>query len=483
MERESMEKINNYCQKHKLTLVYAITEMTGPPHDPEFTAVVKIGNVEYGKGTGKKKKEAKAAAAILTWEMIEKQMRSEKSNSNFTFSEHSNSSQVPAQSDLDSCSEDSAARLVEKMKDMAVCEKPSPHQRNARISAKSKIAANFDYARKKEEKKKMSDFDESLPDLDTNTSEENESPYTVNKRFLESFNNIEPIGEGGFGNVFKAIGKLDERTYAVKRVHITKNVKREVTGLAGLNHENIVRYYSSWKGNDYVTYQDSRQKSEKVVPCLFIQMELCEQGTLENWIEKNRQNRKYHEMAQNKFLQILEAVEYIHSKALIHRDLKPQNIFISDEDKIKIGDFGLVTSVMNETLTENRGTKTYMAPEQFGDSYGMEVDIYALGLIWFEILSAFSSHHERSKVWHTVRDGKLPEGFTNRFPTKVWDFNTLFQLVYLLIKNNLLTFNLFLQAPIIKKMLSRDPSGRYSASEILNFLKSVEDNSLKIHTR
>lgn len=55
-------------------------------------------------------------------------------------------------------------------------------------------------------------------------------------------------------------------------------------------------------------------------------MELCEQGPLENWIQKNREDRKYHEMAQTKFLQILEGVEYIHSKGLIHRDLKVSRI-------------------------------------------------------------------------------------------------------------------------------------------------------------
>ncbi|XP_059686304.1 interferon-induced, double-stranded RNA-activated protein kinase [Gavia stellata] len=559
MERECMEKVNNYCQKQKLTLVYADVRKTGPSHDPEFTVVVKINDVEYGTGTGKNKKEAKAVAAKKTWEMIQKQPESpsnmqaaelmtspvtllpaqandyvsllntysqrtlqivdypnkkragdahapmfscsctiggfvygigtgtslaaakqaaakqafeklnqqdalitgsEKPNGSSTFSKDSDSNQVTTKSDNSSiCFENSAAKLVEKMDDMAMYEKPSPSQRAAQSSAlkfKRKLAANFDNARNEEEKKKMSDSDESLPDLDTNISEENETPYTVNKRFLESFKNIEPIGEGGFGNVFKATAKLDERTYAVKRVQFTKNVKREVKELARLDHEHIVRYYCSWKGCDHVTYPDSRQKSDKGILCLFIQMELCEQGPLENWIEKNRRDRKYHEMAQNKFLQILKGVEYIHSKGLIHRDLKPQNIFISHEDKIKIGDFGLVTSVAYGTLTENRGTKSYMAPEQCGDSYGMEVDIYALGLIWFEILSA-SSCHEKMKVWHDVREGKLPEGFTNQFLTT---------------------------ASIIKKMLSKDSSGRYSASEILEFLKSVDkDNSLKTHTQ
>ncbi|XP_009282062.1 PREDICTED: interferon-induced, double-stranded RNA-activated protein kinase [Aptenodytes forsteri] len=554
MERECMDKINSYCQKQKLSLVYADVRMTGPSHDPEFTVVVKINDVEYGTGTGKNKKEAKAVAAKKTWEMIEKQpespsnmqaaelmttpvtlspvpasdyvsllnmysqrtfqivdypakrtgdahapmfscscrisgfqcgtgtgaslatakqaaakeaferlkqegrltLGSEKTSSNSTFSEHSNSSQVSTQSDLDNstaCFKVLAANLIEKMKDMAVCEKPSPSQGNAQSSAlksKRKLAANFDNARNEKENKKKSDSDASLPGLDTNTSEENGSPYTVNKRFLEGFKNIEPIGEGGFGNVFKATAKLDERTYAVKRVQFASNVKREVKELARLDHENIVRYYCSWKGYDHVTYPDSRQESDKEICCLFIQMELCEQGTLANWIEKNREDRKYHQMAQNKFLQILKGVKYIHSEELIHRDLKPQNIFISHEDKIKIGDFGLVTSVTYGTLTENRGTKSYMAPEQCGDRYGKEVDIYALGLIWFEILSTFTCH-EKATIWPEVREGKFPEHFTTRFPTK---------------------------APIIKKMLSRDSSGRYSASQILELLKSVDKNNL-----
>ncbi|XP_075002757.1 interferon-induced, double-stranded RNA-activated protein kinase isoform X2 [Calonectris borealis] len=458
-----VSRLNVYAQKTSQIVDYPNKTRTGDAHAPTFSCSCTISGFVYGIGTGPSLTAAKQAAAKEALEKLDKEMRSEKSNGNSTFSERSNSSQVPTQSDSDICSEDSSAKLVEKRKDMAVCEKPSPSQRYAQSSAlksRRKLAANFDNARNKEEKKKMSDSDESLPDLDTNTSEENESRHTVNKRFLESFKNIEPIGEGGFGNVFKATAKLDERTYAVKRVHFTKNVRREVKELARLDHENIVRYYCSWEGYDHVTYPDSsffcRPKAEKEVLCLFIQMELCEKGPLEDWIEKNRLDRKYREMAQNKFLQILEGVKYIHSEGLIHRDLKPQNIFISHEDKIKIGDFGLVTSVAYETLTENRGTKSYMAPEQFGVKYGKAVDIYALGLIWFEILSA-STHHEKTKVWDGVRGGKLPQSFTNRFPT---------------------------EASIIKKMLSRDSSGRYSASEILELLKSVDkDNSLKTHTQ
>nr|XP_012427902.3 interferon-induced, double-stranded RNA-activated protein kinase isoform X3 [Taeniopygia guttata] len=502
MDREYMTKINHYCQTRKLKLVYETVDMTGPSHYPEFTVVVKINGQKYGTGTGKSKKEAKAVAAKETWEMIEEQQRSasnmaaaelttsqptsspeqdenyvgrlnnfsqrtgllvdypnrnrtggdhaptytvsctisgyvygrgagptlaaakqaaakeayekmeiERSNGSCTFSKYSNSSQVPAESDSDTnsiCFVDSSAKLVEKMKDMAIYEKPSPFQRNAQsyvLKSGRKLAANFANIRNKEEEKNMPDPNANLPDVNTNTGEENGSPHTVNK---------------------------------------TK-VEREAQGLARLTHENIVRYHCSWKGEDHMKYSDSSQNSGKKILCLFIQMEFCEQGTLENWIAKPSKDRKYYEMAQKRFLQIVKGVEYIHSEKLIHRDLKPQNIFIS-HNKIKIGDFGLVTSVAFETLTENRGTKSYMAPEQSGVRYGKEVDIYALGLIWFEILSAIT-HHEKSEIWPSVRKGDLPECFNNHFS---------------------------IEAPIIKKMLSTDPSARITISHLLDLLKSVD---------
>ncbi|XP_041260310.1 interferon-induced, double-stranded RNA-activated protein kinase isoform X2 [Onychostruthus taczanowskii] len=541
MDREYMTKINHYCQTHKLSVLYDTINVTGPSHDPEFTVVVKINGKEYGRGTGKSKKEAKAVAAKEAWEMIKKEhkspsnveaaeltttqttsspalnkdyvsllnifsqktrhivhypntrtgdahaptyfvsctisgrlygrgtgpslgaakqaaakeayekMETERSNGSSTFSKDSNSSQVPAESDSDKNSigfADSSAKLVEKMNDMAICEKPSPFQKNAQSSkAKRKLAANFAYfVRNKEEGANMSHSNKSVPAVDTNTGEEKGSPHTVNKTFLEHFEKVEPIGAGGFGNVFKATSKCDKKTYAIKRVEFTEKVEREAQGLARLTHENIVRYHFSWKGDDYIKYPDSSWNSNQKILCLFIQMEFCEQGTLENWVAKTSKDQKYHEMAQNKFLQIVKGVEYIHSKELIHRDLKPQNIFISHDNKIKIGDFGLVTSVAFDTLTENRGTKSYMAPEQTGARYGKEVDIYALGLIWFEILSAFTCH-EKTKVWPSVREGVLPVHFNLQFPT---------------------------EASIIRKMLSTDPSGRITVSHLLDLVKSVD---------
>ncbi|KAM9017950.1 interferon-induced, double-stranded RNA-activated protein kinase isoform 8-T10 [Ara ararauna] len=512
MGRECMEKINHYCQKQKFALVYADVGMTGPSHDPVFTVLVKINDVEYGTGTGKNKKEARAIAAKKTWEMIEKQTESPSntqaaellttrmtllpvlsgdyvsqlniySQRTLQRVDYPNKCTGDAHAPVFSCrciisccvygkgtgpslaaaKQAAAKQAFEKLIEQGAItvgsgtsssnSALSNHSNSCQVSTQSDLDCLF-----------FSSNSIFFKDSDANLAEKMKN-MAVHEKSSPSQRNTP-------SSALKPQRKLAANFDNVRDKEEIKKMSDE--SLPGLDT-------NTSEENESPHTVNKREKSDKEILCLFIQMELCEQGSLENWIEKNREDRKYHEMAQIKFLEILEGAEYIHSKGLIHRDLKPQNIFVS-EDKIKIGDFGLVTSVTCENLTENTGTKSYMAPEQSGDRYGKEVDIYALGLIWFEILSAFTCH-EKTKVWHKVRDGKLPDSFTNQFLTKVWDFNTLFQLVYLLIKNNLLTFNFFIQAPIIKRMLSKDPSGRYSASQILELLKSVDkDKPFRTHT-
>uniref|UniRef100_A0A3Q2CB89 Eukaryotic translation initiation factor 2-alpha kinase 3-like n=1 Tax=Cyprinodon variegatus TaxID=28743 RepID=A0A3Q2CB89_CYPVA len=203
------------------------------------------------------------------------------------------------------------------------------------------------------------------------------------------------LGKGGYGAVFKAKEKLVDRHYAVKAVSYSEKAFREVKALSDLHHENIVRYYHCW-------IEDSKNITcEKY---LFIKMEFCN-STLKQWIKEMNEKEVQDSQRGAESLpiakQIVTGVKYIHDNNLIHRDLKPENIMFGKDGKVKIGDFGLVTVDKSEDVmerTQGRGTKSYMAPEQKSKSYDHKVDIFALGLIFFELLWKFSTFHEKKKV-------------------------------------------------------------------------------------
>ncbi|XP_007175374.2 eukaryotic translation initiation factor 2-alpha kinase 3 isoform X2 [Balaenoptera acutorostrata] len=165
---------------------------------------------------------------------------------------------------------------------------------------------------------------------------------------------------------------------------------------------------------------------------LYIQMQLCRKENLKDWlnsrctIEERERNVCLHI-----FLQIVEAVEFLHGKGLMHRDLKPSNIFFTMDDVVKVGDFGLVTAMDQDEEdqlvltpmpgyarhTGQVGTKLYMSPEQIhGNNYSHKVDIFSLGLILFELLYPFGTHMERVRILTDVRDLKFPPLFTQKYP-------------------------------------------------------------------
>ncbi|KAF3708408.1 Interferon-induced, double-stranded RNA-activated protein kinase [Channa argus] len=231
------------------------------------------------------------------------------------------------------------------------------------------------------------------------------------------FDFLEKLGNGAFGRVFKARHTLLNNYYAIKIVPCTEKDKalREVKALSDLDHSNIVRYYSCWMedtGHEWDGSDDSCSSSpSNTTSCeeyLYIQMALCDTKTLEVWIdEMNAQSVKksLHKRREESLTiaqQIVSGVEYIHSKKFIHRDLKPANIMFGENKKVKIGDFGLVTTENDhndENLMERtacKGTPSYMAPEQKSEKdYDRKVDIFALGLIYFELLWKLSTAHEK----------------------------------------------------------------------------------------
>ncbi|XP_076374643.1 eukaryotic translation initiation factor 2-alpha kinase [Megalopta genalis] len=176
------------------------------------------------------------------------------------------------------------------------------------------------------------------------------------------------------------------------------------------------------------------RKSPKMF--LYIQMQLCQRLSLREWL-KNQSMRDCRRIL-NIFQQIVEAVEYVHLQGLIHRDLKPSNIFFSFDNKIKVGDFGLVTamtegygevhtpttenesvSLKNNLHTANVGTHLYMSPEQInGLGYNYKVDIYSLGIILFELFIPFATEMERVTALMNLRKSIFPKDFDIDHPAE-----------------------------------------------------------------
>ncbi|CAM5142010.1 unnamed protein product [Natator depressus] len=180
----------------------------------------------------------------------------------------------------------------------------------------------------------------------------------------------------------------------------------------------------------------SKNTAEKVKPTspkvyLYIQMQLCRKENLKDWMNRRCtiEERERAECLQI-FLQIAEAVQFLHGKGLMHRDLKPSNIFFTVDDIVKVGDFGLVTAMDQDEEEESVltpmpayarhtgqvGTKLYMSPEQiYGNTYSHKVDIFSLGLILFELLYPFNTQMERVRTLTEVRSLKFPPLFTQKY--------------------------------------------------------------------
>ncbi len=190
---------------------------------------------------------------------------------------------------------------------------------------------------------------------------------------------IEKIGTGGMSDVYKALDTKLNRNVAVKVLkaefgeneNFVSKFRVEAQAAAGLMHSNIVNVYDVGEENDIH----------------YIVMELVEGITLKKYIEKKA--RLTYKEAVSIAIQVSLGIEAAHANHIIHRDIKPQNIIISRDGKVKVTDFGIAKAATSNTITSNvMGSVHYTSPEQARGGYSDEKsDIYSLGISMFEMLT------------------------------------------------------------------------------------------------
>ncbi|XP_062372767.1 cyclin-dependent kinase-like 2 isoform X2 [Sardina pilchardus] len=216
---------------------------------------------------------------------------------------------------------------------------------------------------------------------------------------MEKYENLGLVGEGSYGMVLKCRNRDTGKIVAVKKFleseddkSVKKIALREIKMLKQLRHENLVSLLEVCKRRRrwYLVF-------EFVDRNLLDELEFHSSG-----LEKNR-CRTY-------LYQILRALSYCHQHNIIHRDVKPENVLVSQQGVVKLCDFGFARTLAlpGEAYTDYVATRWYRAPELLvGDpKYGKAVDIWAVGCLFMEMLSGeplFPGDSDIDQLYHIIR--------------------------------------------------------------------------------
>ncbi len=199
---------------------------------------------------------------------------------------------------------------------------------------------------------------------------------------LSAYKLLEVIGVGGMSTVYLgrnihtgslAALKVLKKAYTQDADHLKRFFSREIKTAKSLNHKNIVKLLDYGRKND--TY--------------YLIYEYVQGVSIDRHITK--QKKLSLKEIENIILQILAALAHSHSKGIVHRDVKPQNILITSNGNVKITDFGIAKALSSTTITQTgmfMGSPGYISPEQAeGKKVDGRSDLYSLGVILFEMLS------------------------------------------------------------------------------------------------
>ena len=282
---------------------------------------------------------------------------------------------------------------------------------------------------------------------------ENTNDKYIGKILDDRYEIIELIGSGGMANVYKALCHRLNRYDAVKimrdetaaNTELRRRFRAESQAVAMLSHPNIVSVYD-------VSHSDDVE---------YIVMELIDGITLKQYLQKKSVLDPSEVL--DFTIQTAKALEHAHSKGIIHRDIKPQNIMLLKDGMIKVADFGIAS--LENTVEENNGETVgsvhYIAPEQArGEAPDARSDIYSLGIVMYEMLTGKLPYVGNSDVEVAVKhmntDPVTPRDIVPSIPEE-------------------------LERICLKAMNSNIDERYQSASEMLADLEEYKSQSLAAH--
>ncbi len=258
---------------------------------------------------------------------------------------------------------------------------------------------------------------------------------------------VRPLGSGGMGEVYLARDRTLGRDVALKVLRsqyasdreAAERFKREATSAAGLSHPNIVQVYDRGETPDGTCY---------------IAMEYVSGGTLKERLDERGPMEPQRALAVAG--QVAEALWAAHERGVIHRDIKPQNILITDMGHLKVTDFGIARAASAATISATNavfGTAGYLSPEQaLGEPSTPRSDLYSLGIVLYELLTGFVPYRADNPVAvcmkHVTEPLTPPRRLDHTIPEAV--------------------------DALVVKMLAKDPADRpASATELLDDIEGV----------